>query len=118
MYYVQHGSVPRQRHTQHRAPDGSLVLPAYRTFQQGPADLIRNRVNAYQFRHRPKQLLHLLDACRVLVGLGPGLLQADHVDVLAPQPREGALARGRADAVEVQGQDAHRDMIARCRNAN
>ena len=24
MYYVQHGSVPRQRHTQHRAPDGSL----------------------------------------------------------------------------------------------
>src|SRR5467141_1318538 len=24
MYYVQRGSVPRQRHTQHRAPDGSL----------------------------------------------------------------------------------------------
>ena len=24
MYYVPHGSVPRQRHTQHRAPDGSL----------------------------------------------------------------------------------------------
>src|SRR6476661_9502203 len=24
MYYVRHGSVPRQRHTQHRAPDGSL----------------------------------------------------------------------------------------------
>ena len=24
MYYVQHGTVPRQRHTQHRAPDGSL----------------------------------------------------------------------------------------------
>ena len=24
MHYVQHGSVPRQRHTQHRAPDGTL----------------------------------------------------------------------------------------------
>ena len=24
MYYVQRGSVPRQRHTQHRADDGSL----------------------------------------------------------------------------------------------
>ena len=24
MYYVAHGSLPRQRHTQHRAPDGSL----------------------------------------------------------------------------------------------
>src|SRR3954451_4627943 len=24
MFYVQRGSVPRQRHTQHRAPDGSL----------------------------------------------------------------------------------------------
>src|SRR4051812_6731530 len=24
MYYVRHGSVPRQRHTQHRAPDGTL----------------------------------------------------------------------------------------------
>ena len=24
MYYVAHGSIPRQRHTQHRAPDGSL----------------------------------------------------------------------------------------------
>ena len=24
MFYVRHGSVPRQRHTQHRAPDGSL----------------------------------------------------------------------------------------------
>ena len=24
MYYVQRGSVPHQRHTQHRAPDGSL----------------------------------------------------------------------------------------------
>ena len=24
MYYVRHGSVPQQRHTQHRAPDGSL----------------------------------------------------------------------------------------------
>ena len=24
MYYVQRGSIPRQRHTQHRAPDGSL----------------------------------------------------------------------------------------------
>jgi homogentisate 1,2-dioxygenase len=24
MYYVQRGSVPQQRHTQHRAPDGSL----------------------------------------------------------------------------------------------
>src|SRR5665811_678384 len=24
MYYVRNGSVPRQRHTQHRAPDGSL----------------------------------------------------------------------------------------------
>ena len=24
MYYVQRGSVPRQRHTQHRAADGSL----------------------------------------------------------------------------------------------
>src|SRR6059058_1931127 len=24
MYYVARGSVPRQRHTQHRAPDGSL----------------------------------------------------------------------------------------------
>jgi len=24
MYYVARGSIPRQRHTQHRAPDGSL----------------------------------------------------------------------------------------------
>jgi homogentisate 1,2-dioxygenase len=24
MYYVAHGSIPRQRHTQHRAPDGNL----------------------------------------------------------------------------------------------
>ena len=24
MYYVASGSIPRQRHTQHRAPDGSL----------------------------------------------------------------------------------------------
>src|SRR5207244_8251722 len=24
MYYVRHGSIPQQRHTQHRAPDGSL----------------------------------------------------------------------------------------------
>ena len=24
MYYVAHGSIPPQRHTQHRAPDGSL----------------------------------------------------------------------------------------------
>ena len=24
MYYVAHGSIPRQRHTQHRAADGSL----------------------------------------------------------------------------------------------
>ena len=24
MYYVAAGSIPRQRHTQHRAPDGSL----------------------------------------------------------------------------------------------
>ena len=24
MYYVSRGSIPRQRHTQHRAPDGSL----------------------------------------------------------------------------------------------
>jgi len=24
MYYVAHGSIPRQRHTQHRAPDGTL----------------------------------------------------------------------------------------------
>ena len=24
MYYVAHGSLPRQRHTQHRGPDGSL----------------------------------------------------------------------------------------------
>src|SRR3954452_4900542 len=24
MYYVRHGSIPQQRHTQHRQPDGSL----------------------------------------------------------------------------------------------
>ena len=24
MFYAAHGSIPRQRHTQHRAPDGSL----------------------------------------------------------------------------------------------
>src|SRR6476659_5730469 len=24
MYYVRHGSIPQQRHTQHRAPDGTL----------------------------------------------------------------------------------------------
>src|SRR5215212_2224216 len=24
MYYVRHGSIPQQRHTQHRKPDGSL----------------------------------------------------------------------------------------------
>jgi len=42
-----------------------------------------------------------------LVALTLGLLQADDVRVLGGQPVEEALARRRADAVRVEGDDAH-----------
>lgn len=43
--------------------------------------------------------------------LGFGFLQADDVRLLVAQPREGSLAGSRADAIRIQGDDAHRDMI-------
>src|SRR5690606_29791200 len=42
-----------------------------------------------------------------LVLLGLGLLHADHVGLLLPQPVEEPLAGGRADAVGVEADDAH-----------
>jgi hypothetical protein len=55
-----------------------------------------------------------VEACRTvtriaeLVFLRLGLLQADDVGVLARQPLEEAPARGGANAVRVERDDAHR----------
>src|SRR4051812_35958928 len=73
MYYVRHGSVPRQRHTQHRQPDGSLyaeelfgmegftgrssllyhLVPPTRTHRIEPMrDLVNERADDGVHRHR------------------------------------------------------------------
>ncbi len=83
MFYVAHGSIPRQRHTQHRAPDGSLYAEELFGVEgfTGRSSILYHLV--------PPTRTHQIEPVSTIT-----LEEADDVDGMAERHAPSSTARG------------------------
>lgn len=90
MYYVRHGSVPRQRHTQHRAPDGSLYAEELFGVEgfTGRSSLLYHRI--------PPTRTHRVEPVReISLEAAAEAVHRHHLTKTGPLPPKGDVISGR-----------------------